>query len=142
MPEAFDSYLPAAGVEYDYYDYYDQLGSDDSDQPDYPDLWQLDRWSGDAEELPAWTHRTGVRVGGWPEKAIAVANRCADLCRMGVIQRLVCTFRGHAWGPLEGDVNGALRTCARCGRNQPIDLQPKPYKGVIPDGGVGGGQAT
>jgi hypothetical protein len=54
---------------------------------------------------------------------------------MGVFQRLVCTLRGHAWGPLEGDVNGALRTCARCGRSRPVDLQPKPYKGVIPDSG-------
>ena len=61
---------------------------------------------------------------------------------MSVFQRLVCTLRGHAWGPLEGDVNGALRTCARCGRSQPVDLQPKPYKGVIPDSGVGGGAAT
>ena len=31
--EAFDSYLPAAGVEYYYYD---QLGSGHSDQPDEP----------------------------------------------------------------------------------------------------------
>jgi proline iminopeptidase len=33
--EAFDSYLPAAGVEYYYYD---QLGSSYSDQPNEPDL--------------------------------------------------------------------------------------------------------
>ena len=40
--EAFDSYLPAAGIEYYYYD---QLGSAYSDQPDDPDLWELDRSS-------------------------------------------------------------------------------------------------
>ena len=39
--EAFDSYLPAAGIEYYYYD---QLGSAFSDQPDYPELWDLDRF--------------------------------------------------------------------------------------------------
>ena len=33
--ESFDSYLPAAGVEYYYYD---QLGSYYSDQPDDPEL--------------------------------------------------------------------------------------------------------
>lgn len=34
--EAFDSYLPEAGVEYYYYD---QLGSHRSSQPDIPELW-------------------------------------------------------------------------------------------------------
>jgi proline iminopeptidase len=34
--EPFDSWLPAAGVEYCYYD---QLGSHYSDQPDEPELW-------------------------------------------------------------------------------------------------------
>ena len=35
--EAFDSYFPAAGIEYYYYD---QLGSYYSDQPDLPELWE------------------------------------------------------------------------------------------------------
>lgn len=35
--EAFDSFFPAAGIEYYYYD---QLGSYYSDQPVDPDLWQ------------------------------------------------------------------------------------------------------
>ena len=39
--EAFDGYLPAAGVEYYYYD---QLGSAYSDQPDEPELWQTARF--------------------------------------------------------------------------------------------------
>ena len=38
--EAFDSFLPAAGVEYYYYD---QLGSYYSDQPDAPELWTVPR---------------------------------------------------------------------------------------------------
>jgi proline iminopeptidase len=46
--EAFDSYLPAAGVEYYYYD---QLGSTYSDQPDDPDLWQLDRFVDEVEQV-------------------------------------------------------------------------------------------
>jgi proline iminopeptidase len=46
--EAFDSYLPAAGIEYYYYD---QLGSYYSDQPDEPDLWELDRFVEEVEQV-------------------------------------------------------------------------------------------
>jgi proline iminopeptidase len=48
--EAFDSYLPAAGVEYYYYD---QLGSVYSDQPDAPSLWELDRFVEEVEQVRA-----------------------------------------------------------------------------------------
>jgi proline iminopeptidase len=48
--EAFDSYLPAAGVEYYYYD---QLGSAYSDQPDEPSLWELDRFVEEVEQVRA-----------------------------------------------------------------------------------------
>ena len=46
--EAFDSFLPAAGVEYYYYD---QLGSAFSDQPDDPSLWELDRFVDEVEQV-------------------------------------------------------------------------------------------
>jgi proline iminopeptidase len=46
--EAFDSYLPAAGIEYYYYD---QLGSGHSDQPHAPDLWNLDRFVDEVEQV-------------------------------------------------------------------------------------------
>jgi proline iminopeptidase len=46
--EAFDSYFPAAGIEYYYYD---QLGSYYSDQPDEPDLWELDRFVEEVEQV-------------------------------------------------------------------------------------------
>jgi proline iminopeptidase len=46
--EAFDSYLPAAGVEYYYYD---QLGSAYSDQPADPSLWQLPRFVDEVEQV-------------------------------------------------------------------------------------------
>jgi len=46
--EAFDSYLPAAGIEYYYYD---QLGSHYSDQPDEPDLWNLPRFVDEVEQV-------------------------------------------------------------------------------------------
>jgi proline iminopeptidase len=46
--EAFDSFLPAAGIEYYYYD---QLGSAYSDQPDDPDLWELDRFVDEVEQV-------------------------------------------------------------------------------------------
>jgi proline iminopeptidase len=46
--EVFDSYLPAAGIEYYYYD---QLGSFYSDQPDDPDLWDLARFVEEVEQV-------------------------------------------------------------------------------------------
>jgi proline iminopeptidase len=46
--EAFDSYLPAAGIEYYYYD---QLGSAYSDQPDEPELWELPRFVEEVEQV-------------------------------------------------------------------------------------------
>ncbi|HEX8733145.1 MAG TPA: proline iminopeptidase-family hydrolase [Ktedonobacterales bacterium] len=46
--EAFDSYFPAAGIEYYYYD---QLGSYYSDQPDEPDLWEVPRFVEEVEQV-------------------------------------------------------------------------------------------
>jgi proline iminopeptidase len=46
--EAFDSYFPAAGIEYYYYD---QLGSAYSDQPDDLSLWELPRFVEEVEQV-------------------------------------------------------------------------------------------
>ena len=46
--EAFDSYFPAAGIEYYYYD---QLGSAYSDQPNEPDLWEVPRFVEEVEQV-------------------------------------------------------------------------------------------
>jgi len=46
--EAFDSYFPAAGIEYYYYD---QLGSAYSDQPDDDSLWDLPRFVEEVEQV-------------------------------------------------------------------------------------------
>ncbi len=46
--EGFDSFLPAAGVEYIYYD---QLGSAYSDQPDDPELWNIPRFVDEVEQV-------------------------------------------------------------------------------------------
>jgi len=46
--EAFDSYFPAAGIEYYYYD---QLGSAYSDQPDDPSLLDIDRFVEEVEQV-------------------------------------------------------------------------------------------
>ena len=58
--EAFDSYFPAAGIEYYYYD---QLGSHYSDQPDEPELWEVPRFVEEVEQVrkgSAWTRRTST----------------------------------------------------------------------------------
>src|SRR3954451_23343740 len=46
--EGFDSFLPAAGIEYYYYD---QLGSGYSDQPDEPRLWEIERFVDEVEQV-------------------------------------------------------------------------------------------
>ncbi|HLJ68537.1 MAG TPA: proline iminopeptidase-family hydrolase [Chloroflexota bacterium] len=46
--EAFDSYFPAAGIEYYYYD---QLGSFYSDRPDEPELWEIPRFVDEVEQV-------------------------------------------------------------------------------------------
>jgi proline iminopeptidase len=46
--EPFDSYFPAASIEYYYYD---QLGSYYSDQPDEPDLWEVPRFVDEVEQV-------------------------------------------------------------------------------------------
>ena len=46
--EAFDSYLPQAGIEYIYYD---QLGSHRSSQPDEPALWEIARFVDEVEQV-------------------------------------------------------------------------------------------
>lgn len=46
--EAFDSYFPAAGIEYYYYD---QLDSYYSDQPNDPDLWEAPRFVEEVEQV-------------------------------------------------------------------------------------------
>lgn len=46
--EAFDSYFPAAGIEYYFYD---QLGSTYSDQPNEPSLWDLPRFVEEVEQV-------------------------------------------------------------------------------------------
>ena len=52
--EAFDSYFPAASIEYYYYD---QLGSYHSDQPNEPELWDLPRFVDEVEQV-----RTALRL--------------------------------------------------------------------------------
>ena len=46
--EAFESFLPQAGIEMYYYD---QLGCNNSDQPDDPSLWNLARYTEEVEEV-------------------------------------------------------------------------------------------
>jgi proline iminopeptidase len=46
--ECYDSWFPAAGIEYYYYD---QLGSFRSDQPDEPSLWELPRFVDEVEQV-------------------------------------------------------------------------------------------
>jgi proline iminopeptidase len=46
--EAFDSYFPAASIEYYYYD---QLGSYYSDQPNDPELWEVPRFVDEVEQV-------------------------------------------------------------------------------------------
>lgn len=46
--DVFDSFLPAAGIEYYHYD---QLETGDSDKPDDPDLWTLPRYVDEIDQV-------------------------------------------------------------------------------------------
>jgi proline iminopeptidase len=46
--EAFEAFLPQAGIEMYYYD---QLGCNNSDQPDDPSLWTVGRYTEEVEEV-------------------------------------------------------------------------------------------
>ncbi len=48
--EAFEAFLPGAGIECYYYD---QLGSGFSDSPDEPGLWEVDRFVDEVEQVRA-----------------------------------------------------------------------------------------
>ena len=62
--EGFDSFLPAAGVEYIYYD---QLGSAYSDQPDDEELWNIPRFVDEVEQVR-------VALGLWPENFVLLGQ--------------------------------------------------------------------
>ena len=55
--ECFDTWLPAAGIEYYYYD---QLGSAFSDQPHDASLWDTDRFVDEVEQV-----RAALKPGGY-----------------------------------------------------------------------------
>ena len=76
--EAFDSYLPASGIEYYYYD---QLGSGHSDQPEDDSLWELDRFVDEVDQggsppgssmasVTAWAMAMTGLPDGSPSKAL------------------------------------------------------------------------
>ena len=78
--EAFDSYLPGAGVEYYHYD---QLGSAFSDQPKDPSLWDIPRFVEEVEQLAVGVkERLSLAVGlyqqGRGEEAIGLLEQLAE----------------------------------------------------------------
>jgi proline iminopeptidase len=70
--EAFDSFLPAAGVEYYYYD---QLGSGRSDNPADSSLWDLERFIDEVEQV-----RIALDLG--PENFVLLGHSWGGLLAM------------------------------------------------------------
>ena len=70
--EAFDSYLPAAGIEYYYYD---QLGSGRSDNPADPSLWDLERFVDEVEQV-----RTALDLG--PDNFVLLGHSWGGILAM------------------------------------------------------------
>jgi proline iminopeptidase len=62
--EVFDSYFPAAGIEYYFYD---QLGCGRSDQPDDPALWTIPRFVDEVEQV-----RTALGLG--PDNLVVLGH--------------------------------------------------------------------
>lgn len=70
--EAFDSFLPAAGVEYYYYD---QLGSGRSDNPADPSMWDLSRFVDEVEQV-----RTALGLG--PDNFVLLGHSWGGILAM------------------------------------------------------------
>ena len=115
--EAFDSYFPAASIEYYYYD---QLGSYYSDQPEEPELWDLPRF---VEEVEQVRQALGLRVGGArgvPSalRKVGVACRTSASCRNRKFKSLTIEQNNVRYAPVSGhcatiDLNFR---CAETGR--------------------------
>jgi proline iminopeptidase len=70
--EAFDSFLPAAGVEYYYYD---QLGSGRSDNPADSRMWDVDRFVDEVEQV-----RTALGLG--PDNFVLLGHSWGGILAM------------------------------------------------------------
>jgi proline iminopeptidase len=70
--EAFDSFLPAAGVEYYYYD---QLGSGRSDNPADSSMWDLNRFIDEVEQV-----RTALGLG--PDNFVLLGHSWGGILAM------------------------------------------------------------
>ena len=82
--EAFDSFLPAAGIEYYYYD---QLGSGNSDKPDEPALWELERFVDEVEQV-----RRALGLG--PENFVLYGQSWGGILAMEYALRHQAQLRG------------------------------------------------
>lgn len=70
--EAFDSFMPAAGVEYYYYD---QLGSGRSDDPADSSMWDLDRFVDEVEQVR-------IALGLGPENFVLLGHSWGGILAM------------------------------------------------------------
>lgn len=70
--EAFDSFMPAAGVEYYYYD---QLGSGRSDNPADSSMWDLDRFVDEVEQVR-------IALGLGPENFVLLGHSWGGILAM------------------------------------------------------------
>jgi hypothetical protein len=51
--------------------------------------------------------------------------------------KLRCLLRGHTWGPIEGEAQYPVHTCAHCGKTKPLAVGGSNIAdhGGIPPGG-------
>jgi proline iminopeptidase len=84
--EAFDSFLPGAGVEYYYYD---QLGSAYSDQPNDSTLWTIPRFVDEVEQVR-------VALGSTPPTSSCSVSRGAASWPWSTRSRIRATSRASS----------------------------------------------
>jgi proline iminopeptidase len=92
--EAFESFLPQAGIEMYYYD---QLGCNNSDQPDDPSLWTLARYTEEVEE---------VRRGLGLEHFVLYGHSWGGILAI----EYALHHQQHLWGLVISDMTAGIRS--------------------------------
>ena len=107
--EAFESFLPQAGIEMYYYD---QLGCNNSDQPDDPALWTLARYTEEVEE---------VRRGLGLEDFVLYGHSWGGILAMEYALKYQQHLRGLVISNMSAGVQSALKRSASIKLQLPHD---------------------
>lgn len=111
--EAFESFLPQAGIEMYYYD---QLGCNNSDQPDDKSLWSTERYCEEVEEV-----RRGLKL----EQFILYGHSWGGLLAIEYALKYPGQLRGLVISNMTAGVQAYLKHIARIKEQLPQDVKAR-----------------